>query len=316
MATQVIPSSFFEAMRCEGNRSERTLRAYAGDLRDLAAAFPRRNLVELDLIDLRAYLAALARRGLSESTVKRRIAVMKVFYRHLEEEGLIGHSPARQLRKRYIVSRRIPRVMSPRQIESILRVAFVAVSNEQNFPGPRLARRLRNLSIVEVLFSTGIRSDELVKLDLRDIDLERRTLHIKGKGRRERQSYLSSGEVVASLKDYLEQRAALVPTTEAVFLNRYGHRLHVQSVRTVFRALARAANVPPEFTPHCLRHSMATYLVENGADVRSIQEILGHSNIQTTQIYLEVSKRHKQAVLSQFNQRNRFSIRGEQPSDN
>jgi integrase/recombinase XerD len=306
MENQAVVRKLIDVLRFERNRTSRTLKAYEGDLRDLGANLRGRRLTELDTDDLRAYLADLGQRGLKDTTIRRRMATIKIFYRFLEEEGVIPQSPAGRLRVQYTIAKRIPRVMPVSRVEAVLQAAQRATAAASG--PPCLARALRDQVVLEILFSTGLRSDEVVRLDLKDVDLERRTLHVSGKGRRERQLYLSSDEVLAIIANYLAHRNAMEPRCNALILNFRGERLHVQSVRAIFQQHLRRADGEPRFTPHCLRHSMATYLIENGADVRSAQDILGHANIQTTQIYLEVSRKRKEAVLAQFNQRNRFSV--------
>lgn len=296
--------------RVERNLAPKTLKAYAADLRDLAARHPGRALESLSTDDLRAYLTDLHERCLKEATIRRRLATLKVFYRWLQEEGLLAEAPTRGIRRRYATTARIPRVLASSQVEAILRSAH-ALKRKPDAGGPRpaaTARGHRNCAMVEILFSTGIRSEELVRLDVGDVDLERRTLHVKGKGKRERQVYLSSEEVLVALREYLRRRAALKPAGNALFVNRFGDRLGVQSVAAVFKALVAHAGIEARATPHMLRHTMATLLIENGADVRSAQDILGHSNIRTTEIYLEVSRLRKQHVLTQFNARNRMRM--------
>lgn len=297
---------FLLSGRVERNLTPKTIKAYGSDLRDLAAAFPRRPLERLTPEDLRAYLTTLHERGLKETTIRRRLATLKVFYRWLHEDGAIPEPPTRGIRRRYATTARIPRVIPPSHIETLLRHAHAAA--REPAPPLRAARHARDLAMIELLFSTGIRSEEVVRLDLRDLDLERRTLHVSGKGKRERQMYLSSDEVLATLHAHLDHRDRFHPKDNALFLNRFGARLGVQSVATAFRRLLRLAHIDGHYTPHMLRHTMATLLIENGADVRSAQEILGHSNIRTTEIYLEVSRLRKQQVLMHYNARNKMIV--------
>lgn len=312
MADETI-RRFLLACRVERNLTPKTLKAYGGDLRDLAARFPGKPLRALTTDDVRAYLAGLQERCLKEATIRRRLATLKVFYRWLQDEAALDDPPTRGIRGRYATTARIPRVIPLSTVEAVLRRAHAATretAGPKRRNAARAARRHRDRAMIELLFSTGIRTEELVRLDMRDVDLERRTLHVSGKGKRERQMYLSSDEVVAAIGTYLERRPSLRPKDDAFLLNRFGRRLGVQTVATVFKRLLREAHVEGHYTPHMLRHTMATLLIENGADVRSAQEILGHSNIRTTEIYLEISKLRKQHVLTHFNARNRMSIQG------
>lgn len=301
---------FLHISRIEKNLSERTLKAYNCDLKAFLAFIRSKPIETLDIEDLREYLLDLDKRNLKDSTIRRKLATLKVFFSFLEDEDLIDISPTRKLKNKYRILKRIPRVMSNKEVESLLKATHICVDREENgsvFNTKRL-KRLRDRAMLEILFTTGIRIDELVKLSLNDLDLNRKTLLIHGKGRKERLLYISSNEVIHTIKEYLEYRAKYVLKTRALFLNKFGERLSVHSISNIFREYSDLAGIERRFTPHCLRHTMATMLIDNGADVRSVQVILGHSSISTTEIYLEVSKRRKQEVLSRFNQRNNFHL--------
>lgn len=304
--------NFIERLAAERNLSKHTLRAYRGDLQDLAGRFPSQPLERLSTEDLRGYLHHLQERRLKASTIRRRLATIRVFYNSLEADGRLAAAPTRQLRHRYIIEKRLPRVMPIGHVESMLAAAHRR-ARPYNGSGPhKRARALRDVMMLELLFATGMRSGELVALDVTDIDLDRATALLRGKGRREREVYISSQEVLAGVREYLASRLTLMPQSEALVVNSRGQRLHVQSVGAIFRNIRTVARVAAQHTPHCLRHTMATLLVENGADVRAAQEILGHSSIRTTEIYVTVSRTRQQAVMSRFNARDRMKIRRDQ----
>lgn len=301
---------FVRRLAVERNLSPYTLTAYRSDLQDLARCFPTLSLREVSCDQIRDYVERLQQKGLKGSTVRRRLATLRVFYGAFEAEGAIRESPVRRLRHRYAAAKQLPRVMPISHVETMLKEAHRASVPPGTTKPSRLwqARARRDLAILDTLFATGMRSCEVVKLDLRDIDLERRTLLVNGKGRRQREIYVSSDEVLANIQAYLESRPLFAPKEDAVFLNPKGRRLHVQSVGLIFRRIQRAVG-KAGFSPHCLRHTMATLLVENGADLRSTQEILGHSNIRTTEIYVAVSRTRQQVVMTRFNARDRLAIR-------
>ena len=277
-------------------------------LRVLSVFFGPKNLCAVERDDLRAYLAYLEQQNLKDTSIRRKLATLKVFYSFLEDEKLIANSPTRKLKKKYKTCKRLPRVMSGDEVEKLLRTAYRRMKTTAGNSGFIAYKPIRDCLILEILFVAGLRIDELVKLNLRDLDLSRRTLLISGKGRKERMLYISSDEVLDLVKRYLESRLILSPATQALFLSRRGGRLSTNSVGYIFKSQLRRAGLPEHYTPHCLRHTMATMLIENGADVRSVQEILGHSSISTTEIYLNVSKRRKQQVLTSFNHRNTLQI--------
>ncbi len=310
MDDERLVREFLYVSKVEKNLSERTIKAYKCDLMSFHSFLKSKHIDVVRISDLREYLGRLARDGLKDSSIRRRLATIKVFFSFLEGEGIIKNSPARKLTGRFKVAKRLPKIMSSNEVRNLLLAAYRTakkVANEPEFRTKRL-KVLRDRAMLEILFATGIRIDELVKLNIHDIDVHRRTLNIFGKGRIERLLYISCDEVLLSIREYLNYRSELAPDTDACFINKFKRRLSVHSLGNIFNEYSQMAGIKRRFTPHCLRHTMATMLLENGADVRSVQEILGHSRISTTEIYLEVSKHRKQEVLSRFNQRNHFCL--------
>jgi len=308
MKNSQLVARFIDVSRLEKNLSPRTLRAYRCDLDDMLEFLGKRSLCEAGIEELREYLAHLEGRNLKDTTVKRRLATLKVFFAFLEEEGIIDLSPARKLKKKFRTARRLPRVMQIDDVRKMLSAAYKNVAAAGSSTTFHRYKAIRDRAMLELLFATGIRIDELARLNKGDLILPARQITVFGKGRKERQLYLSSDEVVGALRDYLRERNAIAVETKALFLNRGEQRLGTNAVRSVFQRYARLAHVDSRFTPHCFRHTMATLLIENGADVRSVQEILGHSRISTTEIYLTVSQIRKREVLRRFNGRNTFSL--------
>lgn len=308
MQNEQLVARFLHVSKIEKNLSPRSLRAYRCDLQELLRFVGDSSLTAEGIEDLRDFLGHLERRNLRDTSIKRKLATLKVFFAFLEDEGIIDLSPARKLKKRFRTARRLPRVMQIDDVRKMLSVAYKDVDNTRNSESFHRFKVLRDRAALELLFATGIRIDELVRLNTSDLNVPARLLTVFGKGRKERLLYLSSAEVIGSLQEYLRKRAAVTPDTDALFLNRGKGRLGTNAVRSVFQSCARRAGVSPRFTPHCFRHTMATLLIENGADVRSVQEILGHSRISTTEIYLTVSQNRKRDVMSRFNGRNAFSL--------
>ncbi|MNV48898.1 Tyrosine recombinase XerD [compost metagenome] len=166
----------------------------------------------------------------------------------------------------------------------------------------------RNNAIIELLYVIGIRIGELVSIDLENIDLAERTILIFGKGRKERLLYISSTEVIQKIEAWLSVRENLHPKSNALFINKYGGRLSIYSIEDIYSKYRDMSNISKKSTPHYLRHSFATHLLNNGADLRSVQEILGHTSVSTTQIYTEVSVERKKDVLTRFNARNNLKL--------
>ena len=303
-----LVNRFLEISRIEKNLTDRTLKSYRCDLKDAVKYFSQKSILELERDDLREYLSELESRNLRSTSIRRKLATLKVFFSVLEDEKLIQVSPARKLNKKFRTSKRLPRIISSTEIEGLLKSAYRKMNYSSSRTGFGSYKNIRDCLMLEILFVAGLRIDELVKLNIFDLDLNRRTMLISGKGRKERLLYISSDEVIKLIARYMSARSLQNTTSKALLLNRFGNRLSVNSIGHIFKAQLDSAGIPNHYTPHCLRHTMATLLIENGADVRSVQEILGHSSISTTEIYLNVSKRRKQQVLNSFNHRNTLQI--------
>ncbi|WP_080803452.1 site-specific tyrosine recombinase XerD [Arabiibacter massiliensis] len=273
-------------LRVERGSSPLTVEAYAADLRDYRAFLEGIGITRLEDVDrdaVVAYEADLLERGYAASSVDRRVSALKGFHRFCVREGFTRKNPAAtiQLPK---APERLPDVLSAEQVEAMLAE-----------PPEREPRALRDRAILEVLYGCGLRVSECTGLDLGDAVLDEGFLRVVGKGGKERVSPIS-GAALRALSDYLGNgRPELVKPyarpTAAVFLNARGGRLTRQSVHAVVAAAGRTIGVE-NLHPHTLRHSFATHMLEGGADLRVIQDILGHADISTTQIYTHVSRAH------------------------
>jgi len=275
----------------ERNFSIHTVRCYATDLAHFAAflvgpetAQPEGNgkalsdrLRRVTPLDLRGYLAALRRADYSRATIARKIATLRSFYKFLARQGEVQHNPVKILRTPR-QEKRLPKFLSPTDVERLLGTT----------KGHDLLS-LRDAAMLEALYSTGMRVSELVGLDLEDIDPIGEVVRVRGKGRRERLAPMGSYALNA-LHRYLEARAkADVQDAKAVFVNRHGRRLNARSVRRKLAKYLALAGLDPTVSPHTLRHSFATHMLERGADLRAVQELLGHRSLSTTQIYTHVT---------------------------
>lgn len=275
--------AFLEALRAEKNASRYTLRAYRSDLEHLLAwlqevGLGRKAPKDLDRADLRRWLGQM-RESCSDSTVRRRLSAVRSFYKFLSRRGLCDTNPAAQLATPQ-VGQRLGRFLNVDD-------AFALVDK----PHSDDALSLRNAAIWELLYGSGLRVSEAMGLDLPDVNLAQGLVHVLGKRNKERLVPMT-GPSVEALRRYLAARPSLVKAGEpsqAVFLNHRGGRL---STRSVGRLLERAqieAGVASRVSPHGLRHSFATHLLESGADLRSLQEMLGHANLSTTQRYTHLA---------------------------
>ena len=316
MKIDTATDNFLNTLAVERNLSDRTVKAYKCDLK-LFSQLLDKNVDEITTEDIREFIGHLEENHhYKDSTIKRKIATLKVFFTFLEEEDIISDSPTRKIKRKYRVARRLPKVMPIRDLNRLLKATYREVKtaericdeDETDINLDKQMRAYRNRVILETLFSTGMRIGELVALNIKDINLQERTILIFGKGRKERIIYISSDEVLVAIKEYLAYRKKINTKSPALFLNRDHKRLSIFSIENIFEKYCKIAKIKKHYTPHCLRHTMATMLLSNGADIREVQEILGHSSIVTTQIYTEVSSKHKKKVLMKFNHRNRISL--------
>jgi tyrosine recombinase XerC len=260
--------------------SRHTLRAYGGDLAELAEWATRRGKEPGSLAyrDLRAYAAALSDRGLARASVARKLAAVRSFHDHLARTGEARQNPAELLPTPKKASR-LPRVLGPEEIAKLL--------DRIPASGPL---EVRDRAMLELAYACGLRADEIVNVDAEAVDFESETLRVEGKGRKTR--IVPMGEPAQrALERYLSQaRPALATdrTESALFLSRRGRRLSPSDIRRRLDRWVREAAVAGHVSPHTLRHSFATHMLEGGADLRSIQELLGHSSVSTTQVYTRV----------------------------
>lgn len=288
---------FLRHMALERERSEHTLRAYAGDIASLyayAITHGATNPAGLDLSLLRGWLMTLQESGLARATLARRSATIRSFLAWAVREELIITNPAIRLQspKR---EQRLPHILQNNQIERIFQPATrqpaTAETKTQEPTKEQLALADRNKLILELLYATAIRVGELVSLDIGDIDMDRRTLRVIGKGNNERTVPFGQPALNA-IDDWLRRSRPVLRIDEsghALLLGRRGKRLDARAARQVVSDALAALGDTAARGPHALRHSAATHLLDRGADLRAVQEILGHSSLATTQLYTHVS---------------------------
>jgi integrase/recombinase XerC len=287
-------AAFRRHLERERNASTHTVRAYLDDLAQFIAHLreelgrepsPR----DVDHLLIRAFLARLHRLGLKKSSAARKLASLRTFFRYLCREGILEANPARALLSPRL-ERRIPAHLDETDVGRLLEV-----------PGEGAAD-VRARAILELLYATGIRCAELVGLDLPEVDLEARFVRVLGKGRKERVVPFGAPAEKA-LRSYLPVRSKCRPRSDALFVNARGGRLTDRSVRAIVERRVREAAVAQRISPHGLRHSFATHLLERGADLRSIQELLGHARLSTTQRYTHLDTRHILEIYSKTHPR-------------
>jgi integrase/recombinase XerC len=274
---------FLRHLALERNASPHTVKAYGEDLRQFRA-HAREELgrevrpAEIDHLLIRSFLARLHESGLRKSSSARKLAGLRTFFRWLCREGTVARNPARALLSPR-TERRIPTHLEEAEVDAFL-----------DLPGDGVAA-VRGRAILELLYATGLRCAELVSLDLGEVDLHARMVRVVGKGLKERVVPFG-GRARGALRAWLAARAALSPRSEALFVNQRGGRLTDRSVRMLVTMRLRQVAMAKRVSPHTFRHSFATHLLERGADLRAIQELLGHASLSTTQRYTHVDARH------------------------
>lgn len=281
------------------NLSENSIRAYLADLESLLLHINALGITEfkdLSLDHLRSWLANLQSKGISRATIIRRVASIKAFTYWAHESGWLERDIGLQLMAPK-PQRSLPKTIKAKD----MKVAFSSLESEMADSDDPMG--YRDLAIVELLYSSGIRVSELTNLDITHLDFERNTVHVTGKGNRERVVPFGI-PAQRAIETWIEKRRELVRSTEpALFIGRRGKRIDQRAVREIVYRVTEAIDPSRRLGPHALRHSAATHLLEGGADLRTVQELLGHSSLATTQIYTHVSEERLKEVYEQAHPR-------------
>lgn len=296
---ELATDDFLRHLR-ERNASPHTIKAYTGDLDAFAAYIGVRSWKAIDHIAIRGFLSHLYDKGLSKTSVARALAAVRSLYRWLAQEGVVEQNPAKLVSTPRL-ARKLPRVPTIEEVNSVLDGKMPDVAS---FPE-------RDRLLLELLYGCGIRNSELVGINLEDIRLSNEAILIRGKGKKER--YVPfGGSAREALAHYLPWRQQLLATlnratlkkhTPALLLNQRGGRLTTRSVGRIVKRIAVAKGLSPDVHPHTLRHAFGTHMLEEGADLRAIQELLGHERLATTQRYTQLSVRHMMDVYDQTHPR-------------
>ncbi len=295
-----LVTQFLDYLRLEKHFSDYTVKSYGADLIQFgqfiggeigqpagAAPTARPSLEHLDAkqlaceaLTIREFLAYLYAQNYTKSTTARKLATLRSFYKFLIRRGLLSVNPLSTIRTPK-QDKRLPKCLDLEQVQKLLEA-----------PGDSDLLAARDKAMLEVLYSSGIRVSELVELEMADLDLQEGVLRVRGKGRKDRLTPIGS-QAIKALQRYFELRAHDAKSqgqhASRVFLNKHGETLSTRSVRRKLDKYLVSAGLDPGISPHTLRHSFATHLLNNGADLRSVQELLGHQSLSTTQIYTHLS---------------------------
>ncbi|MBZ5549238.1 MAG: tyrosine recombinase XerC [Acidobacteriia bacterium] len=277
------------------NASAHTIKAYTGDLDAFAAYAGSREWKAIDHIAIRGFLSHLYDKGLSKTSVARALAAVRSLYRWLAQEGVVEQNPAKLVSTPRL-PKKLPRVPTIEELNSVLDGKMPDVAS---FPE-------RDRLMLELLYGCGIRNSELVGINLEDIRASNEAILIRGKGKKER--YVPfGGSARVALAAYLPWRqkllATLKKTTSGLLVNQRAGRLTTRSVGRIVKRIAVAKGLSPDVHPHTLRHAFGTHMLEEGADLRAIQELLGHERLATTQRYTQLSVKHMMDVYDQTHPR-------------
>lgn len=285
---------FLRVLR-ERNASQHTVKAYANDLEMFANYVGTCAWSKVDHFRIRGFLSHLYERGLSKASVARALAAVRSLYRWLAREGVVEHNPA-SLVSTPKLPKKLPRVPTIEEMNSVLDGKMPETAS---FPE-------RDHLMLELLYGCGIRNSELIGINMDDIHMAGGAILVRGKGKKER--YVPFGDSArAALEAYLPARQKVVvgtgKNTMALLINQRGGRLTTRSVGRIVKRVAIAKGLSPDVHPHTLRHAFGTHMLEEGADLRAIQELLGHARLSTTQRYTQLSMKHVLAVYDQTHPR-------------
>lgn len=288
-------AAYTDYLRSECHLAENTVMAYSRDMVRFTKWVGKRSIPKLTVSELSDFVAFLAKQKLAPPSIARHIVAVKMFFRYLQLEGVLVENKVELLGSQKLWQR-IPSVMSPKEVERFLMA-----------PKPYELYHFRDRALLEMLYATGCRASEISNLRIRDLHLEERFCKCHGKGSKQRLTPLGDGAIEALDLYFQRQR----PTLEAqrpkerdwVFLSRSGRRLRREAIWELVKKYAALANISIKVSPHTFRHSFATHLLAGGADLRRVQEMLGHSSIATTQIYTHVDQSRLKKVHKQFHPR-------------
>lgn len=290
---------------CIGKKhlNEKTVKAYRIDLAQfLQFALDK----ECDKEMINTYLSWLHTFYTKPKTIKRKIATVKAFLSYLEFNEYLLENPFKKISVKFREPLLLPRTIPLDSMKRILHHAYLA--RDQAHTQYQKQTALRNICVIELLFSTGVRVSELCNIKLEDMNLKEGYVRIFGKGSKERNLTIGSTTVLLILKEYLGMYQGQLMESGYFFVNRLGSKLSEQSVRILLRRYAEDLRITQHITPHMIRHTFATQLLEEDVDIRFIQKILGHSSITTTQIYTHVSNSKQKQILIRKNPRNLIKL--------
>jgi len=310
-------NSYLFHCKYEKRLSQATIKAYKLDLNQFVSFLQSKH--EIDQTGkntIKDFLQFLYQKNLKETSIRRKMISLKAFFSYLECEQLIISNPFRDVRINIKLKRKLPEIMNLEEVKALLNIAKSELERtaKKRFIEIELSKlqtlksiiMFQNIIVLELLFSTAMRVNELCNLDFQSVDLVRHTIRIMGKGSKERIIRIPNDEVMRLISLFRTLRQDSSEGSPFLFINRLMRRLNPQSVRTLINRYRVRAQITKRITPHIFRHTTATMLVENGTDIRIVQSLLGHSSIATTQIYTHVSDLAQGKIIALNHPRNTF----------
>lgn len=295
MKVQTYINSYLDYCRYRKELDMKTIKAYRIDLKQFVDFITKE---EPDKGEIENYIIFLHKQY-KQKTVKRKIASIKAFYCFLEEEEFIEVNPFRKIKVKFKEVETLPRIIPRKEIEQLLNHMYKNAKSKYEW---------RDLAVVETLFATGARVYEISNIKMENVDLDSGVMKIMGKGRKERYAQIGDEMVLSVLRNYYISNKKEIKESGYFFVNRQGKRFTEQSIRLMIKKYSILAGIDRNITPHMFRHSFATYLIEEGVDISCVQQILGHSSIKTTQIYIHVAARIQAEILRCKHPRNKMNI--------
>lgn len=281
----------------------KTLKAYRIDLRQY---FEYVCVDEPDKEKIEEYITHL-HKSYKQKTVKRKIASIKAFYNYLEETEIIAESPFRKIKVKFKETVTLPRIIPREEIEKLLNHMYQCLNENDKVSHKHM---LRDVAVIEVFFATGARVYEISNIREDSINLNTGLIRLMGKGGKERYVQISNTSILEVLKKYYDENEQAIKKSGYFFVNNRESRYTEQSIRLMLKKYTKQAGIERNITPHMFRHSFATYLIEEGVDVSCVQQILGHSSIKTTQIYIHIAAKKQAEILKELHPRNNMKIAG------
>lgn len=297
----IIPE-FIQLVQSTKNLSEKTITAYTSDLNDFNSFVINHELSNESILQ---YIQELTiTRRLKDTTINRKLIVLKMFFEYLHSKNYIESNYFSSHQFKFKKEKRLPKTLAIKETSKLLScVTEQYINANSDFEKWKTSR---NLALIDILISTGIRIAEASNITINDIIGSERVILIHSKGRKQRLIYISCPETWNNITSWIKIRKTRSTNTDMLFVNRYGKPISIHGIEYIYNSLKIQSGININSTPHYLRHTFATNLLANGADLRSVQEILGHSSVSTTEIYTEVTTKRKKQVLNKYNYRNKL----------